>query len=244
MTNNVSKLGWLMALLPLFIINVAYASLYNDALEEEIKLQPGTSFHSIENYGSCDVLINMGDTEDIVIKGNPDDTKLIETKVENGILKFSVKNNQRGWNIRTRNVVIKVTATNLKALRQIGSGTIKLESPLTTSALVLEVKGSGDIIAKTLNATDLAASITGSGDISLGGKVENADIRVNGSGDFSAKELAIENAAVRVVGSGDAYVRVNNTLSATVTGSGDIRYSGSVKNVTSSKTGSGSISKY
>lgn len=245
MKKQFSRFGWLIALLPLFFINVAYASLYNSLSEEkEVLLQPGTSFHSIENYGNCDIIIHIGDTEGITIKGNTANVKLVETKVENGVLKFSIKNNQKGWNVRTRNIVIHVTATQIKALRQIGSGTIKVDDTISNTGLELVVKGSGDIVAKVLNATDIAATITGSGDIRLAGTAKNADIQINGSGNFNGRNLTIESASVRVVGSGDTYIKVSNTLSATITGSGNIRYSGSVKNVTTNKAGSGSISKY
>lgn len=245
MKKQSSRFGWLIALLPLFFINVAYASLYKSLSEEKrVWLQPGTSFHSIENYGNCDIIINIGPTEGITIKGNPEDVKLVDTRVENGVLKFNIKNNQKGWNIRTRNIVIQVTATQIKALRQIGSGTIKVDDALGNTGLELEVNGSGDIVARALSATDIAATITGSGDISLAGTAKNAHIQINGSGNFNGRNLTIDNASVKVVGSGDTYVKVNHSLSANVTGSGNIRYSGSVKNVTTNKTGSGSITKY
>ncbi len=46
---------------------------------------------------------------------------------------------------------------------------------------------------------------------------------------------------VSVGGSGDAAVNASESLKASVTGSGDIHYSGHPKNVAKSKTGSGDI---
>lgn len=245
MMKQLSNLGWLLAIIPLFLINLAHASL-RETEHPSIVLDPGTSFHGIENHGSCDVLVSIGETERITITGDPEETKLVETKVENGVLKFSIKNiNRKGLSIRVnaKPITINVVATRISVLKQIGSGSIKVDDPLLGQSLALEVKGSGDIIAKSINVDNLAAAVIGSGDILLEGTAKNGDIQVNGSGDFRGRNLSIDNASVRVVGSGDAYVEVNNTLSATVTGSGDIRYSGTVKNVTTNKTGSGSITK-
>ena len=52
------------------------------------------------------------------------------------------------------------------------------------------------------------------------------------------------NTAVRVAGSGDADVNVTNKLDASVSGSGDVRYTGNPKSISSSKSGSGDIDRF
>ncbi|MGZ3820533.1 MAG: GIN domain-containing protein, partial [Mucilaginibacter sp.] len=46
-----------------------------------------------------------------------------------------------------------------------------------------------------------------------------------------------------VTGSGDASVNASSKVDASVSGSGDIKYTGGAKNVSSSKSGSGDIER-
>jgi hypothetical protein len=88
---------------------------------------------------------------------------------------------------------------------------------------------------------NLESGISGSGDVKLAGRAESSAVNVSGSGDYEARGLVTVNTLVHVSGSGDASVNVSNSLSASVSGSGDIRYTGGAHNVSASKSGSGEV---
>jgi len=87
-------------------------------------------------------------------------------------------------------------------------------------------------------------AISGSGGIDVnGGSADNLAIAISGSGNISVNNLAAENVEVKISGSGNAKVYANKSLTATISGSGNIYYKGNAKNIASKTAGSGKIIK-
>ncbi|MDH3245263.1 MAG: DUF2807 domain-containing protein, partial [Saprospiraceae bacterium] len=59
--------------------------------------------------------------------------------------------------------------------------------------------------------------------------------------DLHAYDFKVSSAKARISGSGDADLFVDRDLSASVSGSGDIRYKGGANHVTSKTSGSGRV---
>ncbi len=141
-----------------------------------------------------------------------------------------------------------------------GSGDVKFKA-IRADQFKVDIKGSGDVAIVTLESKTVDASIVGSGDIRLpgvqaarvnisvkgsgdvmaAGIADKVDIEIMGSGDVSARRLIAREAGVRIMASGDAEVHAKEKLTASVSGSGEIRYAGSPANVSRSVKGSGTI---
>lgn len=105
----------------------------------------------------------------------------------------------------------------------------------------LKIEGSGDIIFLEADQPLLTVDIAGSGDIVLGGKVENFSASVAGSGDVKAVKLKAQNAKLQVAGSGDIDAYVVQSVDARVMGSGDICIHGNPTTKKTKVVGSGDI---
>ena len=105
----------------------------------------------------------------------------------------------------------------------------------------IRIKGSGDVTLYDLQQRMLEVSIKGSGDITAFGEVEHLDAEVAGSGDVDVSELVAMSAGLSVSGSGEIDAFVSQSVSARVTGSGDIKVRGNPSIRGRSVTGSGSI---
>jgi len=88
----------------------------------------------------------------------------------------------------------------------------------------------------------LRASIAGSGDIQAGGKATEIVAKIAGSGDLEAGKLDSRRGVGVHRGSGDAVVRATESLSATIAGSGGVRYHGD-PTVRKSVAGSGEVTR-
>lgn len=121
-----------------------------------------------------------------------------------------------------------------------GSGDVKVDN-IVSKSVNASIHGSGDIRMPSLQATQVTISVNGSGDVSAGGHADKVAIEVLGSGDVRAKRLIAREASATIMASGDIEVNAQEKLTASVSGSGDIRYTGSPANVTRSVRGSGSI---
>ncbi|WP_158827125.1 head GIN domain-containing protein [Mucilaginibacter lacusdianchii] len=202
-----------------------------------------SGFHAVSVSGSFDVYITQGGSESVKVEADNDVIDRIITEVKGGELKIYTKSSS-GWNFNWGNKkrVVHVMVKDINSITLAGSGDVIFKDGLRANSLVLSLSGSGDI-SGSVDVKDLQSKIVGSGDITVSGRAQSSEVSVSGSGDFTGRNLVTENTAVKVVGSGDARVNANQQLSASITGSGDVHYTGAVKRVSTTKTGSGGISR-
>jgi hypothetical protein len=201
-----------------------------------------TGFNAVSVAGSYDVYITQGSTESVKVDAPSDIIDRIVTEVEGGVLKIYTKDNTH-WNWSgNKKMIIYVSIKNVNAVSLAGSGDVFFKDGLRAPSLKVKLTGSGDISGK-VEVKDLESSIGGSGDITLTGRADNSTVSVVGSGDFTGSNLVTTTTRVKVAGSGDARVNANDKIDASVVGSGDVHYTGAAKNISSSKAGSGSVSR-
>jgi hypothetical protein len=197
--------------------------------------------------GSFDVYITQGTTESVKVEAPEDVMDRVVTEVDGGVLKIYNKHHD-GWNWgelwgNHKKVIVYVTAKDLNSIDISGSGDVFFKDGITTNSLKLRISGSGDMLGK-VDVKTLESHISGSGDMKLSGRAESSTVNVVGSGDFMAGNLLTASSQVHISGSGDARINASTKVDASVTGSGDIRYTGNATSVWKKKSGSGDISKY
>lgn len=133
---------------------------------------------------------------------------------------------------------VKITLPNLEAIRNMGSGEIKVLDNIDCNDFEISQLGSGNIYA---NGTfgNANFTISGSGNIMVNGSARNLSGRITGSGAIICKDLNAADANVHITGSGRAEVRAEKTLGINITGSGHVFYFGNPE-LSQSITGSGS----
>ncbi|MDB4926089.1 head GIN domain-containing protein [Mucilaginibacter sp.] len=204
-----------------------------------------TGFHAVDVAGSFNVYITQGATESVKVEAPANIIRHIVTEVKGGTLKIFNKDHFSWGSLfggGNRKIVIYVTIKDVNSIALTGSGDVYFKDGINANTLRLSLTGSGDLYGK-INVKTLVSDITGSGDIKVSGRADNSKISITGSGDYSGRDLVTVNTVAHVGGSGDASVDVNGNLEASVTGSGDVHYSGNPKSVSKSKTGSGSIER-
>jgi hypothetical protein len=225
----------------LFATVVAFATLTFSA-KADTQDRHLSGFNGVSVSGSFDVYLTQGTTESVKVDAPKDVIDRIMTDVQGGVLNIY---NKRGFNwhdftFGNKKMVVYVTVKDINRIGISGSGDVYFKEGISTNALRIHVSGSGDVIGK-LNVKTLETGISGSGDVKLMGRADNSSASVSGSGDFSARDLVTISSAIHVAGSGNATVNASDRIDASVSGSGDIRYTGAAKHVSSSKSGSGDI---
>ena len=71
-----------------------------------------------------------------------------------------------------------------------------------------------------LDAANVDVSVSGSGDVVIGGKADAVSTSIAGSGDVKAGKLAVRQAKVSIAGSGDATLWAKDSLDVKIVGSG------------------------
>src|SRR6478609_3038155 len=185
---------------------------------------------------SGDLTISVGDEEELTIEAGANVIDGLTSDVVDGTLVLGGKSGAWfGGSIR-----YTLTVTSLDRIELDGSGGVT-GAGVPSGDGTLAVSGSGSAALSGLRLTGLTADLSGSGGLTVAGSATTASVTISGSGDFDGSGLATERATVEVSGSGQARVDVSGTLTATVSGSGDVVYTGDPTSVQRDRSGSGDI---
>jgi hypothetical protein len=103
------------------------------------------------------------------------------------------------------------------------------------------LRGATDFIGSRISAQNFFLESDGASDVIMDGTVETLTARLRGAGDLNAEALQARNVEVSLMGAADAKVSATESLSASIKGAGDIRYSGNPKTIRKSVAGAGSV---
>ena len=87
----------------------------------------------------------------------------------------------------------------------------------------INLTGSGTVIMENVSQSELAVSISGSGDIRAQGKVDNVKVSIAGSGHARLADLATRQLTVKIAGSGNVEAAPTDLADIRLTGSGNVR---------------------
>lgn len=182
-------------------------------------------FHSIETHYDISANIVYGPTQDVKVNGYANLLDIMESDVENGVLKL--RYNNRYNRVKNGNIVATITIPVLDKATIHGSGNISVSHITNPVAFTAQIHGSGNIWIDNMLSPNIIANINGSGDIYIAtSQFHNATFNIQGSGDIDARDSQVKEAVTSINGSGDIYARVADKLNATIQGSGNIYYWG------------------
>jgi hypothetical protein len=191
--------------------------------------------HAVVLQTSGDLTIERGASESLTIDAGTNIIDRLTSEVVDGTLVLDAEGSFNSGSIR-----YTLTVLDLDRVELAGSGNVTGAGVLSGDA-TLTLSGSGDVTVTDLRLTSLTADLSGSGTARVTGSGSSSTLVVSGSGDFEGTDLATERTQVDVSGSGQARVNVSEELTATVTGSGDVIYTGDPASVQRARTGSGDI---
>jgi len=222
----------------LAVVLVITASFKASAQTEQTKQV--SDFNTISAAGPFNIHVKMDGTESLKLSAPAEIINDIEVVVEKNKLNIGFKENSV-WNYNGK-VDVYITAKALSSLSVTGSGEMTVEGTLSSADLNFVISGSGHITT-TVKSNNLTATITGSGTMNVDGSTESAHLVVTGSGRYNAKELKTNTANVTLTGSGNAHITADKALSATITGAGQLVYSGNASVTDIRTAGTGRVSK-
>jgi len=189
---------------------------------------------------SGNLYINLGPEFKVVIEGDKSILDDILTEVSGGRLVIKKENWRMNFNEK---VTVTITMPELYGLGVSGSGKAEIRDAVKVSDLSLSVSGSGKLYTTDLMLSNLNCSISGSGDIVIGGngKTGTADISISGSGNYTGEQLKIGTADVSISGSGNCTCNVTESLKGSISGSGNLTYLGNAPKVDTRVSGSGHV---
>jgi len=189
-----------------------------------------------------EIYITFGNEYKVVLEGNKDYIKDVETHVMGHSLE--IKRKDRWGHFDEEKVIAYITLPEIKSLSIAGSAKGFINDPLKTDKFELSIAGSGKVYLKNVNVNSFESSIAGSGrvEISGTGNIKDADFSISGSGTYIANDVMIDTMDISIAGSGKCECNVTGMIKGSIAGSGSILYSGNPK-IDASVFGSGHIRK-
>jgi hypothetical protein len=199
-------------------------------------------FKGVSSSIGADVFLKQANSFKVTVEGQKNILDLLKTDVKNGVLKITF---EKGYSMQYREPVkIYVEAPSFESLGMSGSGNVISDNTLSGDKLDIDISGSGDFNLASIQFKTVDFGVSGSGDVKIGGSADEIKFEISGSGNIKANDLKTQKAICRISGSGDIDCNVKQVLEAYVSGSGDIKYSGSPSSVKTRVTGSGDIKAY
>jgi Putative auto-transporter adhesin, head GIN domain len=226
----------------LSIMSLSAAVMKVSAQESSVQNRQVSGFNAIASSGPFNVHIKLDGTESVKVDADSNIINDIETVVDGNTLKIRFKDRQFHHYNNVHKAEIYVSAKSLNALTNSGSGSTNVDGVINADDFKVILSGSGSVNT-SVKSGELHATISGSGSIKLNGSTGDAKIMISGSGQVEAKNLKTETANVVITGSGNVYVKAEKSVSAHITGSGNVEYSGNAAVVDSRSIGSGRVNK-
>lgn len=158
--------------------------------------------------------------ESVKIEADGNIIPIIETVVEDGILKIRMVKWKCFRNMK--NLKVCVSVKNLCLVKNQGVGTVEIKK-LQTPSLTLILSGVGSLNVQDLETDSLEAQLTGVGSLNINsGIAKKQTILVSGCGSFNGQNLVGEVGTVTVSGCGSAKVNIQD-ISCNKTGVGSIK---------------------
>ncbi len=219
---------WLVALLSLLCLT---------ASAQDTETRNLAPFSRIKASASFDVILEKGSRESVRIETRNVDPAKVITEVQDGRLRLAM---ERGTYRRIQ-VKVYVTYRELEEIALSGSGNIQGNDPIQARELSIIDSGSGNITLGRLEAERLLVKLSGSANMRLAGRANDAIVQVSGSGNVEAYDLKVSTSEVRISGSGNVNLSVSEGIDASISGSGNVNYRGNPASTYVKTSGSGSI---
>ncbi len=164
----------------------------------------------------CEVEIQQAEEQEVTIETDDNILGYILSYVQDGILHINTKNILSP----SKHIFVKIKTNQLSKLSLAGNAKVNL------------VK---------IKEESLKINISGTAKIMGNGKIDDLDIVISGMGSISFKEVKSRKARIKISGSGKAELYVEESLDASINGTGKATIWGKPANVSKSVNGLGKI---
>ena len=138
--------------------------------------------------------------------------------------KVNVESSSSG-DIKGRNIVCDVLVTEASS-----SGDIDLDQ-VECISLMLKASSAGDVSMMALKAERVCADASSSGDVSLSGVCRMAKLEASSAGEIDADDLKADTVIAEASSSGDVSCYAVESLEASTSSAGNVRYKGNPKQI-------------
>ena len=182
-------------------------------------------FDTVVISGSATFKLVQGGEDSVFIEGDEDAQGAARLDVDDGVLRVRPSGAWKFW--RSKQLMITVTARELKRIEISGAADVVAAEPLTLKQFQVRISGAGSVRFDRIKADKLEVSISGVGSARVAGSADTLQVRISGRGNYLGENLASKWATLSVSGAGDVKVWATKELTASVSGVASVDFWGS-----------------
>jgi len=181
-------------------------------------------FDTLVISGSATFKLVQGGEDSVFVEGDEDAQGAARLDVEDGVLRVRPSGAWKFW--RSKQLLITVTARELKRIEISGAADVVAADSLTPKQLQVRISGAGSVRFDKLKADKLEVNITGVGNALVAGSADTLQVRISGRGAYLGENLASKWATLSVSGAGDVKVWATKEITASVSGVANVDFWG------------------
>jgi len=180
-------------------------------------------FSEVVLSGIGNLYIVQGNENKIVIEAEENIISKITTTIKGDKLVIGV---EKGFNIiPTKEINYYITIQEITGMQMLGAGNVQADE-IVADKININLTGFGSMEITDLKATSLDVVISGAGDVTVSGVVEDQKVNITGAGNYHAEDLQSQTSSIIMSGFGNAELWVEQDLSVVISGGGNINYYG------------------
>lgn len=178
-------------------------------------------FTKIYLEGTFKVVLEQGTQACLKIKTDEDNFKYIDVQTDSETLNLKIIKKHFNFN----ELVLYITFKDLEKMVIEGGVTLETKGYVDLKDFLLQVEGGASV---EMNMKANKVNVTGEGGVKFefDGIADELDARISGAGYLNAIDLKTKKCDVRIEGVGAGSVYATETLNASISGVGKIRYKG------------------
>ena len=178
-------------------------------------------FDQIKVSRAMNVYVTQGSPAKVVVIADSNLQDIIETEVEDGVLKISVNENIR-W---AKEKKVMVTIDKIKGVKATSGSNVWSKGQIMAENLELNAS-SGANITMEVNAKSLNADCSSGANIKLLGTAKEAELQTSSGANLKGEELKTEQCTMKASSGGNVSSTVTGHLNADASSGGNVIYYG------------------
>jgi hypothetical protein len=204
----------------------AIVSLFSAAVLARGEDRDVPAFHSVQIAAGIHGTVEIGPRRPVHVETDEKLLRLVETRVENGVLKvgFLPHSNWQG----DSEVTVAIQTPELRSLGASGGSIIR--ATFTRAAETdIQASGGSEIRARGVDAQDLSIQGSGGAQLDIQGRADTLELQMSGGTQLHGRDLSVKDVSVQASGGSQGEFRANGRIRGALSGGSELHVSGGAK---------------
>ena len=204
----------------------AMVSLFSAAVLARGEDRDVPAFHSVQIAAGIHGTVEIGPRRPVHLEADEKLLRLVETRVENGILKVSFLPHT-SWSGDSE-VTVAIQTPELRSLGASGGSVVR--ATFTRGAETgIQASGGSEIRARGVDAQDLSIQGSGGSQLDVQGRADTLDLQMSGGTQLHGRDLAVKDVSVQASGGSQGEFRASGSIRGQLSGGSELHVSGGAR---------------